>query len=185
LPEQFLPFDLGTTYYAIDLAGGTDQALHVDLTGDPGAQWGLVWAVWREGAAATTGTALVGDGEALTADIPLAGGTRVKLGVVNAGPADLVADLHVPRRSFVLDPSLGAAPPTTTTGDPYSDPTVGAPPADGGDAVASEAPGGCGCAVGRAPRPTSFVAMLLVSLAWLGSWSRSPRSHQPWVRIRT
>jgi hypothetical protein len=169
----FAPYDLGTTYYTVDLGEGTDQTLHVDLSGEPGAQWGLAWAVWRDGEPASTGTALVGDGEPLAADIPLAGGTRVKLGVVNGGPVDLAADLHVPRRSFVLDLSLDGATTTTTTGgETDSDPTVTTPPDDQEPLAAPEERGGCGCADG--PSGSANGAMLL-ALAGLGRWSRRSR----------
>jgi uncharacterized protein (TIGR03382 family) len=56
------------------------------------------------------------------AEIPLTGGTRVQVGVVNAGPVDMVANGDVPRRSFelsmdVVEPSPPDPGASTDTGE--------------------------------------------------------------------
>ncbi|MEZ4241779.1 MAG: MYXO-CTERM sorting domain-containing protein [Myxococcota bacterium] len=154
------PYDLGTSYYRLDLGDGTDQALQVDVAGEAGAQWGLAWAVWPAGGGpATVGKVLVGDGEALSAEIPLAGGSWAQVGVVNAGPVGMELEGTIPRRTFTATFGLvggtgGTSGTTDTTVPPYSDPTGTVP--DGVVSADPDEKGGCGCSSGGS------------SVGWLG-----------------
>jgi hypothetical protein len=194
-----LPYDLGTNYYVVELGAGTDEVLQVDVTGDPGAHWGVAWAVWAADGTATTGTVVGAPGALVQAAIPLAGGVRAQFGVVNGGPPDMVARMIQPRRSVEI--ALALVPPpvtttpgtttpgtttpgtttpgTTTPGTTPTEPTEPTEPAeptgDTGTAPDDDEPTeparGCGCAA--SPSPAAPSALLIGALAWL---RRRPRA---------
>ena len=167
------PYDLGTSYYAVTVDQPTEEHLLVEVVGEEGTQWGLVWAVWPAEGPALTGT-LVADG-VLEADIPLEGGVRVQIGVVNAAPADMTAPGPVPRRSFDLALSVVTPEPPA----PQRRPLTGtAPPVS--DALAT----GCGC--GPASPGPSLVPFLLGLLALrrrpYRRWQSTRRHRDNWAR---
>jgi hypothetical protein len=130
------PYDLGTSYYHVDLHKGSDQVLHVKVNGDEGAQWGIAWAVWPDRGEAVTGTVVGKVGDTVEADIPLVDGVEAEFGVVNAGPKNLRNDPNmVVARSFKVTTTLEdpPAPADTGTGDVAGDPTE------------NPAPAGCAC----------------------------------------
>jgi MYXO-CTERM domain-containing protein len=166
------PYDIGATYYRIDLGAGSEQAVHAVVTGDPGTQWGIAWAVWMTaGGPATTGSTWVADGQPLSADIPLSGGARAAIGVLNTGPAGLDPNDADPRqRSFTLDLSLvDAADPPGDTGTPpvdTDDPPADTDPPDDTDLPPADSDvggekGGCGCDT-RGSMPLAALALLAV-----------------------
>jgi hypothetical protein len=139
------PYDLGTSYYVLDLGAGTDETLLVDVVGKAGAHWGIAWAVWAADGSARTGTVFGDPGAPIQAEIPLAGGVRAQWGVVNAGPPDMSAVARQPRRGFELAltllPPSGSGPTGTTT-----DPTGGTDPTDPAeDADPDARTEGCAC----------------------------------------
>jgi hypothetical protein len=134
------PYDIGGSYYLIHLGEGTDRVLHVDVTGDAGAQWGLAWAVWPTAdGPALTGSRFVADGEPLSADIDLSGGFQAEIGVVNNGPDGLDPNEDDPKqRNFTVSFTLADG---ATTGET----TGGADETTGGGGSDSTEKGGCGC----------------------------------------
>jgi hypothetical protein len=145
------PYDLGTSYYAVDLTGGTEDLLEVDVAGAPASQWGIAWAVWYPEGPGLTGTVVGVPGEAVKAQIPLAGGVRAQFGVVNGGPPGMDADAQVQRQRFELTLARVAPPPEPDTGEvpevpETPDEDTAAPPAASRPEGPVDADGGCGCA---------------------------------------
>ena len=166
------PYDLGTSYYRVDLGVGSDRTLHVDVAGEPGVEWGIAWAVWpTAGGAATTGSTWVADGAPLAVDIDLTGGDRLEIGVVNNGPAGFDPDDGAVRRAFTLtltlapldEPADTDEPPVDDTDVPDTDVPV-ADPEPEPPASDDDEKGGCGCASGG-PLQVSWAALALAVVA--------------------
>lgn len=171
---QYLPYELGASYWRVDLQKGTEDLLHLEVNGDPATQWGLAWAVWpAAGGPATTGFTVPSKTPTTTADVPLIGGRMAMIGVVNAGRVGLEAEIptrDVGRHDFTLTFTrrerlppghTGDTGATTTpehTGEPIDTDTDGhdtggvddtSGPTDGGTTTPptddDAGDGGCGC----------------------------------------
>ncbi len=163
------PFDLGATYYRIDLGAGSTQFLHVDVEGEAGTEWGIAWAVWQTaGGPAVTGSTFVADGAPLSVDVDLAGGATAQFGVINNGPPELDPNKAPPaRRSFTVTLSL-LDTPDTGEADPDAPDFVNA------DKGGGEEKAGCGC--DQTPGgPGAAVALAGLALARRASRRRPKR----------
>lgn len=156
------PYELGTSYWRIDLQGGTVDTLRATADGDPASQWGLAWAVWpAAGGPAVTGFTPATAAQ-VVAELPLDGGATAMIGVVNGGRPGLEGETptgDVARQTFTLSFERVPPPPPAHTGGPTGDtgagplpplahtggdPHTGAP-ADGPPAGDATPKGGCGC----------------------------------------
>ncbi|MCB9683848.1 MAG: hypothetical protein H6738_02165 [Alphaproteobacteria bacterium] len=194
---EFQPFELGASYWRIDLTGGTTDELHLEVNGDPATQWGLAWAVWPVGGGpAWTGFTVPVPGAPATAVVPLAGGQMAMFGVVNAGRVGLEAEVptsQVGRHDFTVDMTLEAPPPPAHTGDTGTttpehtgtptdtdppDPTDGSTtdtgpgPDDTDPPQTEEDPSGCGC---DTPGPGGVWGLLLAGAALASTRRRRTR----------
>ena len=153
------PFDLGTSYFVVDLENGSHDLLHVDVVGESAAAWGVAWAVWYADGTAITGTAVGVPGQPVHAEIPLVDGWRAQFGVVNAGGIDVPSTGRVNRRSFEL--SLALVDP-----EPVSNP-VPDPPTEPADPEAQS----CGCQAGGGPGPWALLALFPVGVVLRRSYA--------------
>lgn len=174
------PYELGTSYWRVALGQGTDDALHAELAGEGGVQWGLVWAVWpTDGGPAVTGSTLAAVGAPVAVDVPLEGGATAMIGVVNGGRPDLEGeDSNVRRAGFTLDLARVPQPePVSTTATEPATTTAPTHPETGDDGepetatpIATAVADGCGCVSAPSGTTSSGVAGL-----WLLVWARRRR----------
>ncbi|MCK6531307.1 hypothetical protein L6R50_28330, partial [Myxococcota bacterium] len=121
------PYDLGSTYWEVDLGGGADGSLEASAVGEAGADWGVVAVAWPPSGPATVVRGRGPGGAAVDVSLPLQGASRVVLGVADLGPVDMDAEASVPRRSFTL--ALAYEPPDPGGDDDSADDDT-SPPAD-------------------------------------------------------
>ena len=144
-PED-APYDLGTSYWAIDVDDAEGGSLRLSVEGAAGLQWGLVAAAWQEGAPATVLRKRVAVGEPLEGTLDLAGATRVMVGVANLAAPDLNAEGKHERADFSL--SFERVVDTEEDSDPVA--------VDDSGTDGKEEPAACGCA---AAPPTGLAVL--------------------------
>lgn len=149
------PYDLGTSYWPVNVGDGTDKALRITVTSPDDVEWGIVGAAWLgEGVPARTVNARSGaDGASVTVDLDLTGATRGMFGVSSLGPQVMDAEGRHPRRSPTVTLAL-VEPGADTGGDDTAADSGGDNGAgnggDGngggtGDTASGGDKGGCGC----------------------------------------
>ena len=178
------PYDLGTSYWEIEVDGDTSAPLRLSLVGEGEVSWGIVAAAWLDGEPARVVRTRGADGEGVETELDLTGATRVMVGVANLGKENLNAEGTHKRLGFTLtfgDPVVDSGGDDTATGDSGGVDSGGEEGgeegggevgggeeggeeggAGGQDTGKTEEPGRCGCsAADTAPRS----AMGLVGLA--------------------
>lgn len=175
------PYDLGTSYWQVDVGDGTNQTLRIEMSSTDDVEWGIVGAAWMESGPARVASAR--GGMSVTLDLDLTDATRAMFGVASLGTADLDAQGNHPRRDFTVTLSLvepeeedsgdtgrvntdsgnvDSDPPDTTDSEPIADDPGDDPKADSGEDAA-----GCGCATGAGDAAsggaTGAVALLLMA----------------------
>ena len=150
-PED-APYDLGTSYWAIDVDDAEGGSLKLKVEGADGLQWGLVAAAWQEGAPATVLRQRAGVGEPVEATLDLTGATRVMVGVANLGAPDLNAEGRHGRADFSLSFER-LSEEEQEDSDPVAADDTGAP--------VKEDPAACGCA---AAPPTGLAVLGVLGL---------------------
>jgi hypothetical protein len=153
------PYDLGASYYVLDLRGFPSwvrsRDFVVTLEGARDTQWSLVWADWGRGGSRGTGSLGPTDAGALSTTLTL-DGEWATIGVVNAGRAEIGDPRDIRRRSFRLSiahvPDDAVDTDTDDTDVPVED--------EGNDLRPPPVDPGCGCDSG--PRSLAWVWVLLV-----------------------
>ena len=96
------PYDLGTSYWEIEVDDAVGGLLHLELDGEDTVEWGIVAAAWLDGAPARVVRARGDAGETASLDLDLTGATQVMVAVANFGGPDLDAEARHPREDFTL-----------------------------------------------------------------------------------
>ncbi len=169
------PYDLGTSYWEIAVDGDTSAPLRLSVVGEGEVAWGIVAAVWLDGAPARVLRARGEDGAPVEAELDLRGATKIMVGVANLGVADLNAEGAHERLSFTLSFAAGEAAPDSgdTGGDTGGDETGGE--VAGGDETGGQdtdvadpdgetvTKGGCACSA--APTASAWLGLGALALA--------------------
>ncbi len=152
-PED-APYDLGTSYWVIDVDDAEEGSLKLRVEGAAGLQWGIVAAAWQEAGPATVLRQRAGADEVVEATLDLTGATRVMVGVANLGAPDLNAEGKHDRADF----SLSFERILDTEED--SDPTAGEDSSSGD----KEEPAACGCS---SSQPSGLAGLGLLGILGL------------------
>ena len=152
-PED-APYDLGTSYWAIDVDDAEGGSLKLRVEGEPGLQWGIVAAAWQEAGPATVLRQRAAADTPVEATLDLTGATRVMVGVANLGEPDLNAEGKHDRATFTL--SFERVLDTPEDSDPLA--------ADDSGSQAKETPAACGCS---SVQPSGLAGLGLIGLLGL------------------
>ncbi len=158
------PYHLAANYYEIRNSGDDQRWLKVDLAGDASTRWAVVGVAWPDGGGAAT---IVTGTDAV--DVPLAGGNRYMVAVVNLGPADLDPETtDMGRAEYTLSFAVGEPDPDETDDTGATDTDTDTDTADGNQdpPCCKETPTtACGCASGASNGAVAVWAAALLTLA--------------------
>ncbi len=156
------PYDLGASYWAIDMDDEDGGFLQLSLAGAEDAEWGIVATAWIDSGPARVVRERGAEGAIVTAELDLTGATQVMIGIANLGREGLDAeDRQHPRADFTLSFARSATRGEDPDPDTDTDADTDADTAE--DIDGEDGAGACGCHAA----PTSHPAGLLLLAAAL------------------